>query len=41
MEPRCKVQIIERSSNYVVDSVLGGECDFGINFTGIQEPELV
>ena len=40
MEPRCKVQIIERSSNYVVDSVLGGECDFGINFTGIQEPGI-
>ena len=27
IEPRCKVQIIERSSNNVVDSVLGGECD--------------
>jgi DNA-binding transcriptional LysR family regulator len=40
MEPRCKIQIIERSSNYVVDSVLGGECDFGINFTGIQEPGI-
>ena len=40
MEPRCKVQIIERSSNNVVDSVLGGECDFGINFTGIQEPGI-
>ena len=35
-----KVQIIERSSNNVVDSVLGGECDFGINFTGIQEPGI-
>ena len=32
IEPRCKVQIIERSSNNVVDSVLGGECDFGINY---------
>jgi DNA-binding transcriptional LysR family regulator len=40
MEPRCKIQIIEHSSNYVVDSVLGGECDFGINFTGIQEPGI-
>lgn len=40
MEPRCKIQIIERSSNYVVDSVLGGECEFGINFTGIQEPGI-
>ena len=40
IEPRCKVQIIERSSNNVVDSVLGGECDFGINFTGIQEPGI-
>ena len=40
IEPRCKIQIIERSSNYVVDSVLGGECDFGINFTGIQEPGI-
>ena len=38
VEPRCKVQIIERSANYVVDSVLGGECDFGVNFTGVQEP---
>jgi DNA-binding transcriptional LysR family regulator len=38
IEPRCKVQIIERSANYVVDSVLGGECDFGVNFTGVQEP---
>ena len=38
MEPRCKIQIIERSANYVVDSVLGGECDFGVNFTGLQEP---
>jgi DNA-binding transcriptional LysR family regulator len=40
MEPRCKIQIIERSSNYVVDSVLGFECEFGINFTGIQEPGI-
>lgn len=40
MEPRCKIQIIERSANYVVDSVLGGECDFGVNFTGIQEPGI-
>jgi DNA-binding transcriptional LysR family regulator len=40
IEPRCKIQIIERSSNYVVDSVLGGECEFGINFTGIQEPGI-
>ena len=40
IEPRCKVQIIERSSNNVVDSVLGGECDFGINFTGKQEPGI-
>ena len=40
IEPKCKVQIIERSSNNVVDSVLGGECDFGINFTGIQEPGI-
>ena len=40
MEPRCKIQIIERSANYVVDSVLGGECDFGINFTGLQEPGI-
>ena len=31
---------MERSSNNVVDSVLGGECDFGINFTGIQEPGI-
>ena len=38
IEPRCKIQIIERSANYVVDSVLGGECDFGVNFTGVQEP---
>jgi len=40
MEPRCKIQIIERSANYVVDSVLGGECDFGVNFTGLQEPGI-
>ena len=40
MEPRCKIQIIERSSNYVVDSVFGGECDFGVNFTGLQEPGI-
>ena len=40
MEPRCKIQIIERSANYVVDSVLGGECDFGVNFTGLQEPVI-
>lgn len=40
MEPRCKIQIIERSANYVVDSVLGGECYFGVNFTGLQEPGI-
>ena len=40
MEPRCKIQIIERSANYVVESVLGGECDFGVNFTGLQEPGI-
>ena len=40
MEPRCKIQIIERSANYVVDSVLGGECDFVVNFTGLQEPGI-
>ena len=29
IEPRCKVQIIERSSNNVVDSVLGGNATLG------------
>lgn len=38
--PNCKVQIIERSANYVVDSVLGGECDFAVNFMGLQEPGI-
>jgi len=38
--PNSKIQIIERSANYVVDSVLGGECDFAINFMGLQEPGI-
>jgi DNA-binding transcriptional LysR family regulator len=38
--PNSKIQIIEKSANYVVDSVLGGECDFAINFMGLQEPGI-
>lgn len=38
--PRIRVRIIDDSANAVLESVVRGEADFGINIIGIQEPEI-
>lgn len=38
--PRIRVRIVDEGANGVLESVARGEADFGINFIGIQEPEI-
>lgn len=38
--PRIRVRIIDDTANEVLAAVLRGEADFGLNFIGVQEPEL-
>lgn len=38
--PTVRVKIIDESAHLVLDSVLRGEADFGINFLGSQEADL-
>jgi DNA-binding transcriptional LysR family regulator len=38
--PRIRVRIIDEAANTVLAAVIRGEADFGVNFTGTQEPEI-
>ncbi len=38
--PRIRVKIIDEGANEVLASVISGAADFGLNFTGIQDPEI-
>jgi DNA-binding transcriptional LysR family regulator len=39
--PRIRVRIHDESAQDVLNLVLAGEADFGINFTGAEDPEIV
>ena len=39
--PRVLVRIIEEGADEVLDSVKAGEADFALNYTGMQDPEVV
>jgi len=39
--PRIRVHVHDESAQDVLNLVLGGEADFGINFTGAENPEIV
>lgn len=39
--PRIRVRVHDESAQDVLNLVLGGEADFGINFTGAENPEIV
>ena len=38
--PRVRVQISDEAASAVLDAVIRGEADFGINFIGTQEPDI-
>jgi DNA-binding transcriptional LysR family regulator len=38
--PRIRVRVHDESAQDVLNLVLGGEADFGINFTGAENPEI-
>jgi len=38
--PRVRVQIQDEAASIVLDAVIRGEADFGINFVGTQEPDI-
>ena len=38
--PRIRVKLIDEGANEVLASVISGAADFGLNFTGIQDPEI-
>lgn len=38
--PRVRVRIVDEAANTVLQNVVRGEADFGINFLGAQEPEV-
>lgn len=38
--PSVQIRMIDESANAVVEAVLSGEADFGLNFIGAQEPTL-
>jgi DNA-binding transcriptional LysR family regulator len=40
MYPRIRVSIIDASANEVLEAVLHGEADFGLNITGTQESDV-
>jgi DNA-binding transcriptional LysR family regulator len=39
--PRIRVRVHDESAQDVLNLVLAGEADFGINFTGAENPEIV
>jgi DNA-binding transcriptional LysR family regulator len=38
--PRVRVKVMDASANEVLGAVVRGEADFGLNFIGVQEPEI-
>jgi DNA-binding transcriptional LysR family regulator len=38
--PQVRVKVLDAGANAVLDAVARGECDFGLNFIGSQEPEI-
>jgi DNA-binding transcriptional LysR family regulator len=38
--PKVRIKIFDAGANAVLDSVVRGEADFGINFVGSQEPDI-
>lgn len=38
--PSVQIRVIDENANLVLESVLSGEADFGLNFIGAQEPTL-
>ena len=38
--PKVRIKILDASANAVLDAVSRSEADFGINFTGSQEPDI-
>lgn len=38
--PKVRVKVIDARANDVLSAVMSGEADFGINFTGGQEPDI-
>lgn len=40
IHPEVRVKVIDESASLVLDSVLRGEADFGVNFLGSQEADL-
>jgi len=38
--PQIRVKLIDESANDVLESVLSGQADFGLNFLGAQEPDI-
>ena len=39
-QPNVRVRVIDDSAHRVLASVVSGEADFGLNFTGAQEPDV-
>ncbi|WP_157270001.1 LysR family transcriptional regulator [Azohydromonas aeria] len=39
-QPHVRVRVIDDSAHRVLASVVSGEADFGLNFTGAQEPDV-
>jgi len=38
--PSVRIKVVDESANAVLASVLSGDADFGVNFVGVQEPEI-
>lgn len=38
--PSVRIKVVDESANAVLTSVLSGDADFGVNFVGVQEPEI-
>ncbi|MDB6095114.1 MAG: LysR family transcriptional regulator YbhD [Verrucomicrobia bacterium] len=39
--PKIRVRVIDERANHVLNCVIQGEADFGLNFVGTQEPEVI
>jgi len=38
--PSVRIRVVDESANAVLTSVLSGDADFGVNFVGVQEPDI-
>jgi DNA-binding transcriptional LysR family regulator len=38
--PSVRIKVVDESANAVLTSVLSGDADFGVNFVGVQEPDI-